>query len=160
MTLCSISVRIIYDFAVRAKQHSLARFAQPNDLEQETDTDRFDVGGAMSDNQIEPNILVSKVGKALHITSSPNAPAFYTNIAGLAMGPEEVILNFGLTNPDNPNEAAEVVRIYMSPGHAKRLAIALQQYITQYESMFGIIVHDPSETLTPEGRKMVGLPEK
>ena len=84
--------------------------------------------------------------------ASTNLPIFYTNIAGLVVSPEEVAINFGLVNPDNPEEIFNIVRIYMSPGHAKRLALALQRTIDQYEQTFGVLP-DPESFITPEMRK-------
>ena len=110
----------------------------------------------MSDVDIKHEILI---GKTLSFVATPNAPSFYTNIALVSIGPEEMAIKFGLTNPDNLNEATEIVRIYMSPGHAKRFLMAMQQNIARHESMFGNIVQDPLENLTPEMRKQLGIPD-
>ncbi len=85
--------------------------------------------------------------------TSPNETKIYVNIAGVSIGPEEVVIQFGLVNADNPLESPSTTRVYMSPGHAKRLAAAMKMAIDQYEVAFGQI-KDPSESLTTAGHEI------
>jgi len=55
--------------------------------------------------------------------------------------PEEFILDFILASPPAGIVNARVV---VSPGHAKRIAAALQENVARYESIFGEI-----STITP-----------
>jgi 3-dehydroquinate dehydratase len=60
----------------------------------------------------------------------------YSNIAQIFHTKEEVIIDFLLQAPSG---VSLISRIIMSPGHAKRLSIALNDNIGQYEKQFGEI---------------------
>lgn len=74
----------------------------------------------------------------------------YANIAKLMISNEEVIFNFGLRDPSNPNNGKALARIYLTHSHAKRISIVLAKSLAAYESQFGEIVTDPLAKLTPE----------
>ena len=108
----------------------------------------------MSDNS-NPNIRMLETKISQEFTE----PTVYVNVANIAMSPEEVVLRFGLMNPEMPAEAAPVIRIYMSPGHAKRLAAAFNVAVGQYEATFGAI-KEGVDLLTVEARQRLGMPSK
>ena len=60
----------------------------------------------------------------------------YSNMALLSQNKEEFILDF-LSN--TPQAAILLQRIFMSPGHAKRLAQVLTDNVAMYEKNFGDI---------------------
>lgn len=64
----------------------------------------------------------------------------YANVLYIAHTKEEVVMDFVLSVPPAPQLTA---RIITSPGHAKRIAKALQDTIGKYEVSFGAIT--PSE---------------
>ena len=62
----------------------------------------------------------------------------YSNLALIAHSPSEVVLDFASMLPGM--QKAEVVsRVIMSPEHAKRLLLALNDNIQKYEKNFGEI---------------------
>ena len=66
------------------------------------------------------------------------APGIYANIALIAHTPVEFILDFGANLP--LKEGVQVnSRIIMCPEHAKRLLLALQENVENYEQKFGTI---------------------
>ncbi len=60
----------------------------------------------------------------------------YANMALLAQNKEEFILDF-LSN--SPQGAILLQRVFMSPGHAKRLAKVITDNVGLYEKTFGTI---------------------
>ena len=60
----------------------------------------------------------------------------YSNLMRILHTKEEFILDFFLASPPG---AILTSRIIMSPGHAKRMIIALQDNIGKYEEKFGKI---------------------
>ncbi len=105
----------------------------------------------MSDENNAPLKFVKHVG----LISSQDESTFYTNVASLAISAEEVVIRFGLTDPNNPEAPNSLARVYMTPAHAKRLSNALIITINQYESNFGIIEANPDNLLTPEARNKI-----
>ncbi len=68
----------------------------------------------------------------------------YSNICSLSHTPEEFVVDYIFMPPNSP-QAKIVSRILMSPGHAKRLQLALNDNIKKYEKKFGKI--SPSEKM-------------
>ena len=93
------------------------------------------------------------------ITDTPGEPLFYSNFATIRSTPEEILIHFGLRT-DEPSKGVGVAKAVLSLAHAKRLAGALARVIETYEKSFGSIQEDISKRLTPEGRKLLGIPDK
>ena len=81
----------------------------------------------------------------------------YSNLAVITHSPAEFILDFAQALPGR--EGATVrQRILMSPLHAKRLAMALNDNLSKYEANFGTIEepHAPNDTIPynilPQGK--------
>lgn len=69
----------------------------------------------------------------------------YSNLAQIAHTKEEFVIDFmNLMPPQGIVNA----RIYISPGHAKRLAAALADNVRRYEEQFGKL--EATETPAPE----------
>ncbi|MDA3792889.1 MAG: DUF3467 domain-containing protein [Elusimicrobia bacterium] len=68
----------------------------------------------------------------------------YSNVCSLSHTPEEFVMDYIFIPPKSP-QAKVVSRILMSPGHAKRLQMALSDNIKKYEKKFGKI--SPSEKM-------------
>lgn len=81
----------------------------------------------------------------------------YSNYAGLSSTAEEFMLRFGERDLKDPNKVTEVVRVYLSFPHAKRLVVAMARSLQAYEEVFGEITADPIEALSPETKKKLGL---
>lgn len=78
-------------------------------------------------------------GQQLQINLDPSvAQGTYSNLALIAHGPTEFILDFAAMLPAMP-KANVGARVIMAPEHAKRLLIALQDNIMKYENTFGQI---------------------
>jgi len=60
----------------------------------------------------------------------------YSNLMQVLHTKEEFILDFFLVSPP---EGILVSRVIMSPGHAKRMAKALEENLSKYEGKFGKI---------------------
>ena len=60
----------------------------------------------------------------------------YANMVQIGHGPEEFVLDFMNIFPPAGTVNARVI---ISPSHAKRLAMALQENIKKYEEQFGTI---------------------
>jgi len=60
----------------------------------------------------------------------------YSNTMLVAHGPEEFIIDWLLRSP---NGGHLVSRIVVSPGHMKRIVLALQENLQKYEESFGEI---------------------
>ena len=89
--------------------------------------------------------------------SDSRTRVFYSNYTALTMTPDEVIFRFAERDLEDPGRALEVARLFVSPGHAKRILAVLANIVRIYETNFGEILADPVERLTPEGRKKLGL---
>ena len=66
----------------------------------------------------------------------------YTNLVVIHHNKEEFTLNFVYVFPTVP-QGKLVGSMIVSPGHAKRLARALQENISRYEAQFGTISEEP-----------------
>lgn len=62
----------------------------------------------------------------------------YSNAAQISHSPEEFTMDFFFIH-SNPPFGNLQSRILLSPGHAKRLMLALQENIQRYENTFGEI---------------------
>lgn len=87
---------------------------------------------------------------------NPQTQRFYSNYAGLATTPEEFILRFGERDLKNAR-VVEVARVYLSFPHAKRLVIAMARSLKAHEEIFGEIIADPLNALSPDLKKRIGL---
>lgn len=77
--------------------------------------------------------------KQLNIEIKPEiATGTYSNLAIITHSSSEFILDFAAMLPGLP-KAQVTNRIVMTPEHAKRLFIALQDNIAKYENQFGPI---------------------
>lgn len=86
-------------------------------------------------------------------------PNLYVNAAQVSVSPEEVVVRLGLMNPESPDRAQGILRLFMTPAFAKRLSMALDITITKYEAAFGQI-RQAQDMLTPEARKSLGMDEQ
>jgi hypothetical protein len=66
----------------------------------------------------------------------------YSNAAQISHSPEEFTVDFFFIHY-NPPFGTLQARILLSPSHAKRLMMALQENIQRYESAFGAIQTTP-----------------
>lgn len=66
------------------------------------------------------------------------AEGIYANLAVITHSSAEVLLDFIRMLPGTPNAKVKA-RIVMAPEHAKRLLLALQENISNYERQFGAI---------------------
>jgi hypothetical protein len=68
------------------------------------------------------------------------ATGVFSNFANVTHSPEEFIVDFLFINPAPPTGFGKLMsRVVMTPGHVKRLAMAMQENITRYEERFGEI---------------------
>ena len=67
---------------------------------------------------------------------------FYSNLARVTHSPEEFVLDFLFLHHDPPFGRLGA-RVLLSPAHMKRLAAALQENVTRYETRFGVIQEHP-----------------
>jgi hypothetical protein len=74
-----------------------------------------------------------------------DAKGNYSNMMQILHNKEEFFFDFFLNAPPQAQLASRVI---MSPGHAKRMALALSENIKKYEEKFGPI----KEGEAPEGR--------
>ncbi|MGQ9618920.1 MAG: DUF3467 domain-containing protein [Candidatus Aminicenantia bacterium] len=66
----------------------------------------------------------------------------YSNIAAIRHSREEFIFDFAFVFPDAPPDNPQgklIARIILSPAHAKRFFLALEDNIRKYEKDFGNI---------------------
>lgn len=68
----------------------------------------------------------------LMLAEPHDVPTFYSNLCGIATSAEEVIFTFAQRDLEDPTHAMAVVRIYTSPGHAKRIADVLTRVMEQH----------------------------
>ena len=77
----------------------------------------------------------------------------YSNLAIIAHSPSEFIIDFATMLPGLP-KARVRSRVVMTPEHAKRLLLSLQENITRYESSFGKInIPTKQPLIDPFGHK-------
>jgi hypothetical protein len=78
-------------------------------------------------------------GKQLQVEVSPDVAAgVYSNFALIAHTSSEFVVDLASIMPGLP-KAVVRSRVILSPEHAKRLAVALQENIMRYEKQFGRI---------------------
>ncbi len=78
-------------------------------------------------------------GKQLQVEITPEvAQGIYSNFALIAHSSSEFVVDLAALLPGAP-KATVRSRIILSPEHAKRLAITLQENIMRYEKQFGRI---------------------
>ena len=66
------------------------------------------------------------------------ADGIYSNLAIITHSPSEFVIDFAKVMPGVP-KAKVKARILLTPQHAKRLLIALQDNISKYEAIHGTI---------------------
>ena len=76
----------------------------------------------------------------------------YSNLAIIAHSPSEFIIDFATMLPGLP-KARVRSRVVMTPEHAKRLLLSLQENINRYESNVGKINIPSKPILNPFGNK-------
>ena len=79
------------------------------------------------------------------------AEGMYSNFVIIAHSPSEVILDFASALPGMP-KARVGSRIILTPEHAKRLLLSLQENLGNYESKFGTINVGQGNGFNPKGR--------
>ncbi len=85
----------------------------------------------------------------LDIQISPDiAKGVYSNFVLISHSPSEFILDFASILPGNPKAQVQS-RLIMTPEHAKRLLMALQDNMVKYEDHFGLI--DLGKGQQPQG---------
>ena len=93
----------------------------------------------------------NKESKALSIELKPEtATGKYSNLAIISHSHSEFIIDFATMLP-GLQKAAVSNRIIMTPEHAKRLMLALQDNIQKYESQFGQITFGRNDTFPMGG---------
>lgn len=74
------------------------------------------------------------------------AEGVYSNMAIISHSPSEFVLDFVRIMP-GVAKAQVKSRIILTPEHAKRLLLSLQDNVNKYESMFGnIVLRQPKES--------------
>jgi len=63
----------------------------------------------------------------------------YSNQAIVTSDQEQFNIDFCFFSPLHPSQGQLVSRVILSPGHAKRLLMALQGSVARYEGRFGAI---------------------
>jgi hypothetical protein len=64
----------------------------------------------------------------------------FSNFTNITHSPDEFILDYLFVNPTPPPGFGKLVsRLILTPGHAKRLLLALSENISTYEDRFGEI---------------------
>ena len=89
------------------------------------------------------NMNEEKTSKQLSIKlDEETATGKYANLASIAHTNDEFTLDFIYMPPGHSgsNQAKVVSRVIVSPGHAKRLQLALNENVSKYEEKFGKIV--------------------
>lgn len=79
------------------------------------------------------------------------AQGHYSNFVIIAHSPSEVILDFASMLPGMP-KAKVSNRIVLTPEHAKRLLLSLQENLRNYESKFGAIKVTQGPGFSPKGQ--------
>jgi len=82
------------------------------------------------------------------------AQGSYSNLVIIAHSTSEFILDFAAVMPAVP-KAKVKSRIILTPEHAKRLLMSLQENIVRYESVHGqIVIPSPQRADEPYGGKI------
>ena len=77
------------------------------------------------------------------------AQGTYSNLAIITHSPSEFVVDFVLVMPGIP-KANVKSRIILTPEHAKRLMMALQENVHKYETLHGPIqIHEGQNNLIP-----------
>lgn len=79
------------------------------------------------------------------------AQGHYSNLVIIAHSPSEVILDFASMLPGMP-KAKVCSRIVLTPEHAKRLLLSLQENLNNYEQHFGTINISHRSGFKPTGQ--------
>lgn len=97
--------------------------------------------------------------KLREVTLDPpgDEPTHYVNICQVQFTPEEAVFRFGRRDLEVGERAHNVVTIYMSHAHAKRLMLATFTTLQGHEEMFGEVIADVTKRLTPEARERLAL---
>ena len=77
--------------------------------------------------------------------AKPPRPEFYIDSYNLALSPYTVILDLAVRQ--GPEDVESLVRIRMSPEHAKAMAILFKRAIQDYERLTGVSIALPPELL-------------
>lgn len=86
--------------------------------------------------------MENKEKNQLKIELTPDvAEGVYSNLAIISHSSSEFVVDFVRIMPGTP-KANVKSRIILTPEHAKRLLLALQDNVARYESMFGKIKTD------------------
>ena len=100
----------------------------------------------------------SSSGEVKMVGVGEDQVAVYATNVNVSFRPEEVFLEFGQAgNGSVPGQVTRLGTYCISPGHAKRLLLALQRSLERHERLFGEVVSDPAARLTIEGKHMLGL---
>jgi hypothetical protein len=78
------------------------------------------------------------------------AEGVYANLAVMSHSSSEFVIDFLRLMPGVP-KAKVKSRIVMTPEHAKRLLIAMQDNVRKYESQFGDILLNDIRMVAPKG---------
>lgn len=78
------------------------------------------------------------------------AKGIYANLAMISHSQSEFLLDFLFLTPQQPKTKV-LTRIISSPGHTKRLLMALQDNVKRYEEQFGEI------KVLPDEQKRIGF---
>ena len=85
-------------------------------------------------------------GKSIPIDVPPDLLPVYSNLARIAHGPAEFVLDFARILPGDP-KATVSARVVLSPVAAKLLMQALTENVTRFEQTFGAINAPSGSTL-------------
>ena len=79
------------------------------------------------------------------------AQGTYSNLAIITHSPSEFVVDFVLVMPGIP-KANVKSRVILTPEHAKRLMMAIQENVYKYEALHGPIqIHEGQNNLIPMG---------
>jgi len=92
--------------------------------------------------QIKEKVVAEKTPQQLKVRwENANVPSVYSNVCNVAGTREEIVLLFGMNQAFNATENEMTIqlsnRIVLSPFVAKRLALLLNNVVTDYESKYG-----------------------
>ncbi len=93
---------------------------------------------------------IKKMGLDIELDET-TAQGNYSNLAIISHSTSEFIIDFATVLPGVP-KARVKSRVILTPEHAKRLLLSLQENITRYESNVGKI-HIPQHQRSRSGRK-------
>jgi len=80
--------------------------------------------------------------KEVKIEIPQDLEGIFSNFAAITHNDSEFIVDFIQTGPGLPPKVK--ARIYLTPQHAKRFLLALQENISKYEAQFGEIKLPPA----------------